>query len=92
MIIRTFFRYETENGIFGEEEGHLEQQDSEKEAMRAKGYFKYTGPDNVIYEVTYTADEEGFKPSGLHLPQGPAIPEAIVRALDYQRSIGVLKE
>lgn len=60
--------------------------------MRARGFFKYTGPDNVVYEVSYTADEEGFKPIGLHLPQPPAIPEAIARSLDYQRSAGVLKE
>lgn len=60
--------------------------------MHATGFFKYTGPDNVIYEVQYTADEEGFKPIGAHLPQPPAIPEAIVRSLEYQRSIGVLKE
>lgn len=85
-------RYETENGIFGEEEGHLEQQGTDKEAMRAKGYYKYTGPDNIIYEVEYTADEEGFKPSAAHLPQAPEIPLAIARSLEYQRSIGELKD
>lgn len=70
----------------------MEQVGSEKEAMHAKGYFKYTGPDNVIYEVEYTANEDGFKPVGAHLPQPPAIPEAIVRSLEYQRSLGLLEK
>lgn len=60
--------------------------------MQAKGFFKYTGPDNVVYEVQYVANEDGFQPTGAHLPQAPAIPEAILRALAYQRSIGELKE
>lgn len=60
--------------------------------MQAKGYFKYTGPDNVLYEVQYTAGREGFVPVGAHLPQPPAIPEAIVRSLEYQRSAGTLKK
>lgn len=69
----------------------MDKKGSEGEAMQAKGFFKYTGPDNVIYDVQYTANEEGFKPVGAHLPQPPAIPEAILRSLAYQRSIGELE-
>lgn len=92
IIVRIYIisRYETENRIFGEEEGHLEQKGSEKEAMHAKGFFEYTGPDSIVYRVEYTADEDGFHPSAAHLPQAPAIPEAIVRALEYQKSKGLL--
>lgn len=72
----------------GEEQGQLEQVGTEKETMRVKGFYKYTGPDNVIYEVEYTADEDGFKPVGAHIPQ---IPEGIVRSLEYQRSLGKLE-
>lgn len=60
--------------------------------MQAKGFFKYTGPDNVVYEVQYVANELGFQPVGAHIPQAPAIPEAILRSLEYQRSIGELKK
>lgn len=84
------FSYETENGIFGQEEGRLANKGTDDEAIRAKGYFSYTGPDNVVYTVEYTADENGFVPSGAHLPTPPPIPEAILRSLEYQRSIGEL--
>lgn len=89
IYIICFNRYETENGIFGEEEGHLENKGTEAEAMQAKGFFKYTGPDNVIYEVHYTSNEDGFRPVGAHIP---AVPEYIVRSLEYQRSTGELEK
>lgn len=93
IYVQYFFRrYETENGILAEEEGHLDKKGTDDEAMQAKGFFKYTGPDNIVYEVHYTANEEGFRPVGAHIPEAPAIPEAILRSLEYQRSIGELKE
>ncbi|XP_018574345.1 larval cuticle protein LCP-30-like [Anoplophora glabripennis] len=84
------YLYETENGIYAEEQGHLVNKGSENEAINAKGYFTYTGPDNVVYTVQYTADENGFVPQGAHLPTPPPIPEAILRSLEYQKSIGEL--
>lgn len=58
--------------------------------MKAKGFFQYTGPDNVLYQVTYTADENGFIPAGNHIPTPPPIPGLIVKALDYLKSTGKL--
>lgn len=84
------YLYETENGITGEEQGKLGYQGTENEAMQARGSYSYTGPDNVVYTVQYTADENGFVPSGSHIPTPPPIPEAILRSLEYQRSLGVL--
>jgi hypothetical protein len=83
-------RYETENKILGEEQGRLANVGSDSEAMQANGYFEYTGPDNVVYRVDYTANENGFVPSAAHIPTPPPIPEAIIRSLEYQRSIGEL--
>lgn len=58
--------------------------------MEAKGFYTYTGPDNVVYTVHYTADENGFVAQGDHLPTPPPLPEALVRALEAQRSLGKL--
>ncbi|KAG5863750.1 hypothetical protein JTB14_012218 [Gonioctena quinquepunctata] len=64
-----FKRYETENGILAEEEGHLENKGQETEFMKAKGFYKYTGPI-CEYVVEYTVDaENGFVPKGAHIPQ-----------------------
>ncbi|XP_035914185.1 uncharacterized protein LOC118513017 isoform X2 [Anopheles stephensi] len=32
------------------------------------GWYRYTGPDGVIYQVKYVADENGYRPLGAHLP------------------------
>lgn len=81
-----FFRYETENGISAEESGKVANKGSNNEAMRAQGFYQYTGPDNVVYYVQYTADENGFVPQGNHLPTPPPIPEAILRSLQFQKA------
>ncbi|KAJ8978087.1 hypothetical protein NQ317_004621 [Molorchus minor] len=86
------YLYETENGIYAEEDGKLGNKGTKEEAIRAKGYFTYTGPDNIIYTVNYTADENGFLPDAAHLPTPPPTPEYIERSLAYQRSIGELKK
>ncbi|VEN37516.1 unnamed protein product [Callosobruchus maculatus] len=84
------YLYETENGILAEEEGHLAAVGQKEEAMQARGFFTYTGPDNVVYRVEYTSDENGFNPVGEHLPTPPPIPEAILRSLEYLRANGQL--
>lgn len=76
------YAYETSNGIVGQAAGQLKQfgQDS---ALVSQGEFGFTAPDNTKYVVNYVADENGYQPTGAHLPVAPAIPEAIVRALKY---------
>jgi len=80
------FSYETGNGIAAQEQGYLKNAgQKDLEAQVATGSFSYTGPDGVLYTVTYTADENGFRAEGAHLPTPPPIPEAIARALNLQQ-------
>lgn len=46
-----------------------------------KGAYSYHDDDGKEYSVTYTADENGFRPVGAHIP---AIPPAIARSLAWQ--------
>lgn len=75
LISFTYYRYETENEIFGEEKANVLNTGTKDESISSKGYYKYTGPDNIIYNVQYTADDKGFIPIGDHLH--PALQRAL---------------
>lgn len=75
------FSYETENGIKAQEQGEVKNKGTENEIQSVSGSYSYTAPDGQVITVTYIADENGFQPSGDHLPTPPPIPEAIAKAL-----------
>ncbi|XP_028179284.1 pupal cuticle protein 36a-like [Ostrinia furnacalis] len=70
------YAYETENGIYAEENGVATN------GVEAQGGFSYTGDDGQVYSIRYTADQNGFVPQGDHLPTPPPIPEEILKALE----------
>ncbi|CAH1105751.1 unnamed protein product [Psylliodes chrysocephalus] len=76
--------YETGNGIVAEERGFLKPLGPEG-TQQADGGFSYTAPDGQRISLQYTADENGFRPVGAHLPTPPPIPEAILRSLEQNR-------
>ncbi|KAG7307720.1 Flexible cuticle protein 12 [Plutella xylostella] len=65
------YAFETSNGIRQEEQGQLVNAGTENEAIAVRGSYSYTGPDGVVYTVTYVADQNGFQPQGAHLPVAP---------------------
>lgn len=70
------YSYETENGIRVEEVGQIQGK-----GINVRGTYTYPGDNGQVYTVTYTADENGFRPQGDHLPIPPPIPEAISQSL-----------
>ncbi|KAL1494872.1 hypothetical protein ABEB36_010389 [Hypothenemus hampei] len=62
------FAYETSNGISQQEQGTLQNEGTDNEALQVRGSFTFTGADGVVYTVNYIADENGFQPQGAHLP------------------------
>ncbi|CAH0715715.1 unnamed protein product, partial [Brenthis ino] len=80
------YAYETSNGIIAQERGVLKNAGREDEGLEVQGSNAYTGPDGVRYETRYIANDGGYHAEGDHLPVPPAIPEYILRALEYIRT------
>ncbi|XP_034102165.1 larval cuticle protein 2-like isoform X2 [Drosophila albomicans] len=47
------------------------------------GDYGWTSPEGEHIQLTYVADENGYQPSGVHLPTPPPIPAAILRGLEW---------
>lgn len=91
------FSYEAGNGIKIEGSGFTKKAlvpqfdeagarlaDAEKDVLVQVGSYSYTAPDGQVITVKYIADENGFQPTGDHLPTPPSVPEAIVNSLNQQ--------
>lgn len=71
------YSYETSNGIVANEEGQLKQFTDDESAIVSQGGFRYTAPDGTPISIQYVADENGYHPTGDHLPVGPPLPDHI---------------
>ncbi|KAH8342512.1 hypothetical protein KR059_010752 [Drosophila kikkawai] len=65
------YALETSDGTSKQEQGELKNAGAENEAIAVKGSYSWVAPDGQTYTVTYIADENGFQPSGAHLPVAP---------------------
>ncbi|KAH8368684.1 hypothetical protein KR084_004750, partial [Drosophila pseudotakahashii] len=72
----------TYNWEFGTSNG-IDAQESGLGGVQAVGSVSYTAPDGSPIQLVYTADENGYHPTGAHLPTPPPIPDYILRALAY---------
>lgn len=76
------FAYETNNGISAHEQGYTKNAGhKEHETQVAEGYYSYVGKDGKKITVHYSADENGFRAQGDHLPTPPPIPKEIQESL-----------
>lgn len=55
-------RFETSDGTSRQEQGTLKEFSEGHKAIEVQGSYKYTAPDGLVYTVTFTADENGYKP------------------------------
>lgn len=63
--------YETSNGIRADEQGYLKNPGTQSEAQVMQGSYSYTGPDGIVYEIRYIADENGYRAEGKYQDQCP---------------------
>lgn len=72
------YGYETSNGIYVQESGIG--------GKGSSGSVAYFAPDGSPIQLTWVADENGYRAQGAHLPTPPPVPAAIQRALEYIRT------
>lgn len=77
------YSYEGGDGTKAFEQGELRRFDDDTAGEAVSGSFSYKDRDGNDFSLSYTADENGYRPVGAHLPTPPPIPPAIARALQY---------
>ncbi|KAJ8955039.1 hypothetical protein NQ318_000471, partial [Aromia moschata] len=92
VIPFSHYRYQTENKISQQEQGHVQNAGGTQESTIVHGSYTYEAPDGQTITVEYVADENGFRASGDHIPTPPPIPAAIQRSLEInaaaQKTVG----
>lgn len=69
------------------EDGTQTGEQEQREVLVQSGSWSYTGPDGVVYALSYIADENGFQPVAEHLPTPPPIPQQILESLQNQQQL-----
>lgn len=82
-------RFESGDGTKAQQSGQLKVvgPEPDKAGEVSQGSFSYSGDDGKTYSISYTADENGYIPTGDHLPTPPPVPEAIAKAVVYLLSL-----
>lgn len=61
-LILISYRFESEDGIVAAQQGELKKIDEEHSGESVKGGYSYTDEDGQTFSLTYTADENGYRP------------------------------
>ncbi|XP_054264384.1 endocuticle structural glycoprotein SgAbd-3-like [Macrosteles quadrilineatus] len=85
------YSFEGGDGTRAIQEGSLKQVGQDV-GESAQGSYSYVGDDGRNYAISYTADENGYRPQGDHLPQPPPIPEEIAKSLAFLATKAPTKE
>jgi len=87
------FDFASEDGIERSESGaqkQIDPQDPESVGTVMRGSYSYPSEDGTVIRVDWIADENGFQPSGAHLPVAPPMPDHVVKMLADLRAAGLL--
>lgn len=76
---------ELDDGQVQQQQGQL-RGSGDEQAIVQTGNFAWVSPEGEQIAVQYVADENGYQPTGNHLPTPPPIPDAILRAIQYIES------
>merc|ERR550517_1628267 len=85
--------FEGANGIKMSEEGeqkYFGDKEEESYGSFSRGSYSYE-LEGVTYTINWVADENGFQPTGNHLPVAPPMPEYVVKMLADLRAAGKLE-
>lgn len=64
------------------QEQGTQQEAEEGPGSAVQGSYSYTDADGKVITITYTADANGFRAMGDHLPTAPPIPPEILQSLE----------
>ena len=62
----------------------------EDSGIVSRGSYSYTSPEGQVITVNWIADENGFQPSGDHLPTPPPMPPHVIKLLADLKAAGAL--
>jgi Insect cuticle protein len=69
--LKILYSLETSDGTKHEQTGVLNNVGTDTESLAVKGSYSFVADDGQTYTVDFIADENGFQPSGAHLPVAP---------------------
>merc|ERR1711976_735707 len=87
------YNFEAANGIKMSEEGeqkYFGDKEEKSYGSVARGSYSYE-LEGVTYTINWVADENGFQPTGAHLPVAPPMPDYVVKMLAELRAAGKLE-
>lgn len=74
------YNYNTDTGIHAQEYSHLNNVGTDQETLEVHDNYNYTDNNGNVFQISYTADENGFQPKSAHLH---TVPPLIKKALQY---------